>query len=121
MSDTIRVVIADDFAVIRAALAAMLSGYPDVEVVGQAGDWREAVQLAMSVGPHVVLMDVNMPRVNGIEATREIVACCPVVKVMGLSMHDAAEVAQAMRDAGAVAYVPKASDAEVLLAAIRAT
>jgi signal transduction histidine kinase/DNA-binding NarL/FixJ family response regulator len=115
----IRVLLADDHAVMREGLARLLGGEPDVEVVGQAADGHEAVMLATRLLPDVILMDVSMPGLNGIEATRAIHNDYPDVRIVGLSMFEEAERAQALRDAGAVAYVAKSGPATGLLAAIR--
>jgi CheY-like chemotaxis protein len=116
----LRVVLVDDHAVVRQALAQLLRQEPDLAVVGEAADGKAGVARAQELSPHVVLMDVNMPVLNGMEATLQIRATCPGVQVIGLSMFGAPEQAAAMRSAGAVAYVSKTAPAEELLAAIRA-
>jgi CheY-like chemotaxis protein len=115
----IRVLLVDDHAVLRAGMASLLSEEPDMEVVGEAGDGQTAVELAVELQPEVILMDVTMPRLNGIEATRRIVALLPQTWIIGLSMHDQENMAQAMRKAGARAYLSKDGQCETLLAAIR--
>ena len=112
--------IADDHAVVRAALADFLGRSADLEVIGQAVDGEQAVELAGSLEPDVILMDVSMPRLNGIEATRKISDLYPDVKIIGLSMHSADTMAGTMLQAGAVSYVPKAAPPEDLVKAIRA-
>ncbi len=114
-----RVLIADDHLIVRTALAAMLAHEPDIEIVGEAADGKVAVEMARNLLPDVVLMDVSMPVMNGIDATRAIRAECPSVKVIGLSMFQQAEQATPMLDAGACGYVCKSESPEVLLAAIR--
>ena len=114
------VLLADDHAVVRDGLARLLQGQPDIEVVGEAANGYEAVDLAQKLQPQVVVMDVNMPRLNGIEATRRILALCPETKVIGLSMHEQIDYAQAMMDVGARAYLSKAEATQELIATIRA-
>ena len=116
---TIRVLLADDHPILRDGLATVLDEEPDIEVVGQAGDGQEAVELARKLHPDVVIMDITMPRLNGIEATQRIVEEFPSIRVIGLSTHKAADVATVMADAGAVGFVAKGEPAEVLLDAIR--
>jgi CheY-like chemotaxis protein len=115
----IRVLLADDHAVVRRGLSQMLENEPDLEVVGEAADGREAVEMARALLPDVIVMDVSMPRLNGVEATRIIANESPDVRIIGLSMFEEAERAQAMRDAGAVRYMTKSRAAEDLIAAIR--
>jgi PAS domain S-box-containing protein len=115
-----RILLVDDHAVVRQALAQMLGSEPDLEVVGEAADGKAAVERTKELAPDVVLMDISMPGVNGIEATRQIRAECPNIQVIGLSMFGATEQTEAMRKAGAVGYVSKSAPAEELLAAIRA-
>ncbi len=119
-SQPIRVLIADDHHAVRQVFAIVLSQEPDIEVVGQAFDGQMAVDLAAKFRPDVVLMDLTMPRLNGIEATRAIMSRHPGVRVIGLSMHDSQDVAGAMREAGAVAYLGKDAQTEEIIAAIRA-
>jgi CheY-like chemotaxis protein len=116
----IRVLLADDHALLRAGLAGLLADEPDIEVVGQAGDGQAALELAVEVIPDVILMDVTMPRLNGIEATRRIAAILPQVRIIGLSMHDQDAMSAAMRKAGAAAYLSKDGRSETLLETIRA-
>jgi signal transduction histidine kinase len=115
----IRILLVDDHRVVRQALAQLLRAEADLEVVGEAGTGTAAVALARQLTPEVVLMDINMPEMNGIEATRTIHAAFPAMRVIGLSMHDRGDQQAAMQAAGAVAYVSKSGPAEALLAAIR--
>jgi len=116
----IRILLADDHTVMRAGLRVLLERQPDMVVVGEAGDGREAVQLAESTKPDVVVMDIAMSALNGIEATRQIVAGPSRVSVVILSMHsDEGYVLRALR-AGARAYLLKDSAEPDLIRAIRA-
>jgi PAS domain S-box-containing protein len=117
---TIRVLLADDHALFRNGLGRLLKNEPCLEVVGQAADGKEAIELAQKLKPDVILMDVSMPRVNGIEATRIIHGQYPDIRIIGLSMYEDQERAQAMRDAGAADYKTKGCAAAELVAAIRA-
>ncbi len=114
-----RVLLADDHALVRQSLARVLNWEPDIEVVGEAEDGRLAVKLAEQLQPDVVLMDVSMPVMNGLDATRLIRAAHPEIRVIGLSMFQHGEQAQPMLDAGAVVYVGKSDAPDVLLNAIR--
>lgn len=115
----IRILVADDHATVRAALVGLLARVPDFQVVGQAVDGQEAVEKALQLRPDVALLDVSMPRLSGIQAASKITAMCPNVTVIGLSMHDAATMQSAMRQAGAAAYVEKSGPIECLVTAIR--
>jgi PAS domain S-box-containing protein len=115
----LRVLVADDHAVVRQGFVRLMRAEPDLEVVGEAADGKAAVELACRLRPDVVVMDVNMPVLDGIEATRQIRALCPEARVVGLSVFADEAHAQAMRDAGAAAYLPKSGSSDELLAAIR--
>jgi NarL family two-component system response regulator LiaR len=118
----IPVLVADDDALMRDALIAFLDGVDDVQVVGQARDGAEAVELALESRPHVVVMDVSMPRMDGVEATRQILHRAPDTRVVILTgLADRERAQEAMR-AGAVAYVLKDRAAsEIFDAILRAT
>ncbi len=116
----IRVVVVDDHKLVREGLARLLDEQPDVEMVGEAGDGVEALEVVRLMRPDVVMMDITMPRMDGVEATRQITSQWPSVKVVALSMHESDEMAQRMRAAGAVAYVLKGGMTEEILDAIRA-
>jgi len=117
--NTIRVVLVDDHAILREGLASLLQRYTDIEVVGEAEDGQAAIEVAHLLRPDVIVMDLSMPRLNGIEATRKIVAELPDVRVVGLSMHDEEYGMSAMRRAGAVQCVIKAGPPDDLVTAIR--
>jgi len=114
---TIRVLLADDHTILRAGLKKMLNAQPDIEVVGEAPDGRQAVHEAQRLQPDIVLMDITMPDMNGIEATRQIRKLLPDVKVLVLTMHEHDEyIFQALR-AGASGYMLKeAADTELFTA-----
>ena len=115
-----RVVLVDDHIVMRQGLSTLLREQPDMTVVGEASDGESAVRLVRQVRPDVVLMDVSLPGMDGIEATRIICAETPDVRVIGLSMFEEAEQERAMRAAGAVSSLTKSGPALAVLAAIRA-
>ena len=113
-----RVILADDHTIMREGLRGLLAQVPRVEVVAEAEDGRAAVKLARKLAPDVIIMDIGMPDLNGIEATRQIMAKSPDVKVLGLSIHcDRRFVAQ-MLAAGAAGYLPKDCAFEELASAI---
>jgi len=117
----LRILLADDHIVMRTGLRALLERQPDLEVVGESENGRETVGLAASLRPDVVVMDVGMPVLNGIEATEMIVNQCPTVAVVILSMHaDESYVMRALK-AGARGYLLKDSAAADLIGAIQAT
>jgi len=115
----IRVMLADDHAVVRQGLAQLLANEPDIEVVGAAADGQEAIELAARLLPDVILMDNNMPKLDGAEATQAICRDFPGIRVIGLSMFEEADRDQAMREAGAVDYLTKSAPTEHLVGAIR--
>ena len=116
----IRILLADDHAVVRQGFKMILSAQPDMEIVGEAGNGREAVDLAEDLKPDIVVMDVAMPELNGIEATRRLAASMPHVRVVALSMHkDNVYVREILR-AGARGYLLKDSVAADLVSAVRA-
>ena len=114
----IRILLADDHAIVRQGLRSMLEQEPNVTVVAEAGDGRTAVKLTRTTQPDIVIMDVSMPDLNGIEATRPITSDFPGIKVIGLSMHSEKKFVGEMLRAGASAFVLKNDAAEELIAAI---
>jgi DNA-binding NarL/FixJ family response regulator len=119
MSDTIRVLIVDDHAMLRAGLEQLLGGEPDLEVVGKAANGREAIDLARELRPDVVLMDLQMPELDGVAATREIVGE-ELADVLVLTSYSDAERIVGALDAGALGYLLKDADADEVLRGIRA-
>jgi DNA-binding NarL/FixJ family response regulator len=115
----IRVLLADDHAIVRQGIANMLSDKPYFEVVGEAADGQQAVDLAAKLIPDVILMDISLPELNGVEATRAIHKDHPEIRIIGLSMFEETEKAQAILEAGAVHYMTKSGAADSLIAVIR--
>lgn len=120
MSKKIRVLLADDHTILREGVRALLEDEPDMIVVGEAEDGRTAVKMACELKPDVVVMDIAMPLLNGIEATRQIKRTCPCVNVLVLSMYDNEEYIRSVLAAGAMGYILKDAAARELLNAIRA-
>lgn len=118
MKGTYRVVIAEDHAILREGLRAVLSSHPNLEVVGEAEDGREAIRCIDQLMPEVVLMDLSMPRMNGMEALREIKRRHPDTKVLTLTVHKTEEYILAALQAGADGYVLKDATSNELLMAI---
>jgi len=115
-----RILLADDHAVVRQGFKMLLDAQPDMEIVGEACNGREAAEKAEELRPDVVVMDVAMPELNGIEATRRLAASVPRTRVIALSMHkDSVYVREILR-AGARGYLLKDSGADDLVSAIRA-
>ena len=110
----IRVVVADDHAMIRQGLCSVLTQYSDVLVVGEASNGEEAVVLADHLQPDVMLMDIHLPKLDGIEATRQLKRTHPGVVVIGLSAHMTGPVEAAMKAAGVIAFVHKEDALEKL-------
>ena len=115
----LKIMLVDDHAVMRQGLAVLLSNYDDIQVIGEASDGNEAVKLARELNPDVILMDISMPEMSGIEATRIIHAELPRIRIIGLSMFDAADQAEDIRQAGASQYLKKNGEKEELLRTIR--
>jgi PAS domain S-box-containing protein len=115
----IRVMLVDDHDMVRQGLSMLLSGYPDIEVVGEVSDGESAVELARKLNPDVILMDISMPKMNGIEATRVIHSENPEINIIGLSMFDASEQAESIKKAGARAYLKKNVSKNDLLNMVR--
>lgn len=119
MSDRIRVLIADDHTIVRSGLRLLLEGEADIEVIGEALEGREALNLVEKHLPDVVLMDIAMPGMDGLEATRRIKAGWPQVKVLVLTMHRTDEYFFEMLKAGASGYILKGAETSDLIQAVR--
>jgi len=117
---SLRVLLVDDHKLLRETLRYLLNMEGDIEVVGEAGNAQEALDLAARVDPGIVIMDIGMPGVDGIEATRQLIAQQPGVKVIALSGHTERGFVDEMLNAGASGYVSKAAAGNELLNAIRA-
>lgn len=120
METKIRIVLADDHQMIREALRHLLEREPGYEVVGETGDGHKVVRLVRETVPDIVCMDVDIPGINGVEITRQVLAVCPDVKVIALSGFSDQRYVLDMMSAGAVGYVTKSEAAEELLRAITA-
>ena len=103
----IRVLLVDDHPIMRKGIRSVLESYENIEVIGEASNGLEAVTLANDLTPSVIIMDVNMPRMDGVQATRLIKQSQPQITIIGLSVNDARSVQQALLQAGASAYVNK--------------
>ncbi|MDX1570425.1 MAG: UvrY/SirA/GacA family response regulator transcription factor [Xanthomonadales bacterium] len=115
----IRLVLVDDHDIVRTGISYIIEKEADIEIVGEAGDGEKGLQLIRELKPDVVLMDVNMPNLGGVEATRRIHGSMPDVKVIILTVHSEAPFPTRLLDAGAMGYLTKGCAAEDLLAAIR--
>jgi len=119
MSRMIKVLLADDHVVVRAGTRQLIERHPDITVIGEASTGQEAVQLATDLKPDVVVMDVRMPGMGGIEATRRVKVAHPDMAVLVLTAHDDDEYVFALLQAGANGYLLKTAEADELVKAIR--
>jgi DNA-binding NarL/FixJ family response regulator len=115
------VLLCDDHAVVREGTRRLLEEEPDIEVVGEASDGLEAIEMVRELSPQVVAMDVSMPRMNGIDATRKIKEMNPSVQVLALTAYDDFAYVTSLLECGASGYLLKSARSEELVAAIRAT
>ena len=117
---TFRILIADDHEVVRKGLVALLQQQPDWQVCGEAGDGREAVEKAQQLRPDVVILDIGMPSLNGLEATRQILKTNPHARILILTLHDSDQVVRDVLNAGARGFLLKSDAARDLVAAVEA-
>jgi len=115
----IRIFLADDHAILRDGLEKLIDGQPDMKVVGQAGDGQVVLKQVRDSQPDVVLMDISIPKLNGIKITEQLKELCPKVKVLALTRHRELAYFLRIKEAGASGYVLKQSAAQVLIGAIR--
>jgi DNA-binding NarL/FixJ family response regulator len=115
----IKIVLADNHQIVRQGLGQLLAGEPDMHVVGEADGYATTVKLIQEYSPHVVIMDISMPDLNGVEATRRILSQYPGIKVIALSMHSDSLFVLNMLNAGASGYLLKDCALEELAKAIR--
>ena len=113
------ILLADDHTILREGLKALIDSQPDMRCVGEAADGRAAVASAQSLSPDIVVLDVSMPKLNGLQATAEIVRSCPQSKVLSLTRHSEDSYVRQLLSAGAKGYVLKQSSSATLLTAIR--
>jgi two-component system response regulator NreC len=119
MMSKISLILADDHAVVRSGLRMLLEAQAEIEIIAEAETGREAVSLARSLKPDIILMDIQMPDLNGIEATKQIKKLAPETAVLALTMHEDEQYFFEMLHAGASGYVPKRAAPDELLTAIR--
>jgi len=117
---TTRLLLVDDHAVVRSGLRMLLENEHEIEIVGEAGNAEEAIEAAVRLKPNLILMDIGLPDLSGIDATREIKKRLPEVSIVALTIHEDEEYFFKMLEAGASGYVPKRAAPEELLTAIRA-
>jgi two-component system, NarL family, response regulator NreC len=115
----LQIFLADDHVVVREGLKTLINSQPDMIVIGEAGDGQDAWQQARECQPDVVIMDITMPGVNGVQATERLKRVCPAVKVLALSVHEDTSYLRQLLAAGATGYVLKHVAADVLIQAIR--
>jgi NarL family two-component system response regulator LiaR len=119
-SNNIRIVLADDHPLLRQALRDVLEKQPDFEVIAEASDGEEAVGLATKLNPDVVIMDISMPKLNGLEATEQIKATCPAIAILVLTVHSDSEHILSILQAGAGGYLTKSVYGDEVIYAVRA-
>ncbi len=118
--DKIKILVVDDHAIMRDGIRALLDLHDDIEIVGEASEGKEAIEKAQELAPDVIVMDIVMPGMDGLEATRRITKKYPKVKVLVLTQHDNKEYILSTIKAGSSGYVPKRALGSELVSAIRA-
>jgi DNA-binding NarL/FixJ family response regulator len=119
VSNPVRILLADDHAVVRLGLRRALESLPGWEICGEASNGREAVELTKKLKPDVVVMDISMPELNGLEATRQIMKDLPSAEVLICTLHDSEQMVREAQEAGAHGYVLKSGREGDLLVAIQ--
>ncbi len=119
MQKIIKIVLAEDHTILREGLKALLSSDPQFEIIGEAADGREAVRCVEKLGPNLILMDLSMPRMSGMEAIREIKKHCPDIRIIALTVHKTDEYLHTSLQAGADGYVLKDATHDELVLAIK--
>src|SRR5512143_4234895 len=117
---TIKIMLVDDHEIVRAGLRMLLSSHTDIEIIGEAENGQQALQLCQKNPPDVVIMDITMPGLSGLEVTRQIKQQCPNTAVLALTIHEGEQYFFEMLNAGASGYVPKRAAPTDLVNAIRA-
>lgn len=117
---SLRILLADDHEIVRRGLCSLLQAQPEWEVCGEAADGREAVDMAEKLRPEIVVLDIGMPNMNGLEATRQILRANPEIKVLVLTLHDSDQIVRDVLDAGARGFLLKTDAARDLIAAVEA-
>jgi len=120
MAEIIRVLIADDHTLFREGIAALLNSIPEIEVLETVGDGQKAIEVTAKLQPHVILMDIQMPKVNGIDATRKIIQASPDIGIIVVTMFEDDDSVFAAMRAGARGYILKGADQKDMVRAIRA-
>jgi DNA-binding NarL/FixJ family response regulator len=115
----LRIFLGDDHAVVREGLKALVNAQPDMEVIGEAGDGRTALQQAKELQPDIVILDVSMPELNGSQVTQQLKQACPHVKALALTVHEDKSYLRQLLAAGASGYVLKRAAAQELIHALR--
>jgi two-component system, NarL family, response regulator NreC len=118
--ESIRIVLADDHSIVRAGIRTLINAQPDMKVVGEAGDGAAALAQVETARPDLVVMDLSMPKLNGLEATEQLRGRIPTARVLMLSVHEDATYLRRALEVGAASYILKRSAAETLISALRA-